>query len=363
MAITESASSLDLVVCACGPQEYTARDAIDAAMFRGELDDKWEKFLRDLGAEDRADELDLDADEGAISAAAEAFRYEHDLITAEETEAWLASRALTFDDFSDYFTRQYYAGAVEEDVIPDEMEYQSASPELRQSFFADLMLSGEFERMTTDLMWRLATRYGEENPSSEAIAAETQTLLERHRIKPAQLANWLKNLGRDSRWFDEMLAMEAAYRKRCETVLVPQARRREVTSLRLLLTRVEMEVIEVESRDAAQEALLCIREDGMTMEEVAAEGGYPYRRATLVLEDVPAHAQQMFMSASAGHISEPIPRGDGFEVCRVINKIEPQADDPALQSRIDQRLLERHFSELAGKHVQTRLGGLTTATE
>jgi hypothetical protein len=160
-----------------------------------------------------------------------------------------------------------------------------------------------------------------------------------------------------------MLAMEAAYRKRRETVLVPQARRREVTSLRLLLTRIEMELIELESHDAAQEAVLCVREDGMSMEQVAAEGGYPYRRATLVLEDLPADAQQTFISASAGHISGPISRGDGFELFRVINKIEPQADDPAVQSRIDQRLLERHFSELAGKHVQPRLGGLTTATE
>jgi len=44
----------------------------------------------------------------------------------------------------------------------------------------------------------------------------------------------------------------------------------------------------------------------------------------------------------------------------VIKKIEPQADDPNVQSRIDQRLLERHFSELARRHVQRRLGGVST---
>jgi len=363
MAITESASSLDLVVCACGAQESTARDAIDAAMFRGELDDKWEKFLRDVGAEDRADELDLDADQAAISAAAEAFRYEHDLITAEETEAWLANRALTLDEFSNYFTRQYYAGAVDEDAIPDEVEYQSASPELRQSFLADLILSGEFDRMATELIWRLAARCAESDPTPEAISVEERRFFERNEVKPTRLAEWLKKIGRDSKWFAEMLALEAAYRRCCEGILVPQARRRELTMSRMLLTQIEMEIIELESQDAAQEALCCVREDGMSMEEVAAEGRYPYRRVTFVLEEIPADAQQRFVSASAGHILGPIARGDGFELCRVIEKTEPQLDDQSVQSKINQRLLKRHFSELASRYIQRRLDRASTSAE
>src|SRR6266436_4423558 len=116
----------DLVVCACAEQAYTAHDAIDAAIFRGELEIKWKEFLDEVEAEKRADELDLDLDQAAISSAAEAFRYEYDLITAEETQAWLANRGLTFDDFSDYFTRQYCANAFDNKIAPDEVEYNSA---------------------------------------------------------------------------------------------------------------------------------------------------------------------------------------------------------------------------------------------
>src|SRR5438128_9951220 len=94
METTESTSGLDLVVCACGGQGYTARDAIDAAIFRGELDVKWTEFLHQVAAERRADELDVEPDECAISGAAGAFRYDFDLITAEDTEAWLANRSL-----------------------------------------------------------------------------------------------------------------------------------------------------------------------------------------------------------------------------------------------------------------------------
>jgi hypothetical protein len=353
----------DLVVCACAEQSYTAHDAIDAAIFRGELGVKWKEFLDEVEAEKRADELDLDLDEAAISSAAEAFRYEYDLITTEETQAWLANRGLTFDDFSDYFTRQYFATAIREKIAPDEVEYQCASSDLRRSFLTELILSGDLDRLTSDLMARLAARCAGQEPTPDAIASEERKFLHRNGIKTAQRANWLKKLGRDSKWLDEMLAIEAAYRTHCERLLVPEARQHELMALRLPLTRFEIEAIELESHDAAREALFCVQQDGMSMEEVATEGRYPYRRSEFLLQDLPVDAQQRFLSVSAGNVLEPIARGDGFELCRVISKTEPHADDPTVKSRIDQRLLDRHFSELMSKYTQRRLGGISTPKE
>ena len=363
MPSTDSVLHQDLVVCTCGEQEYTARDAIDAAIFRGEFEDKWQKFLRRVAAEERADELELELDESAISDAAEEFRYQHDLITAEETEGWLANRGLTLEDFSDYFARQYCAGAVPEGFSPEKVGYNSAHSELRELFVAEVILSGELEEMTTKLMWRLAARCAGPELGPDAVAAEERGFFERITITRAQLGKWLERLGRNAEWFNEMLVLEATYRGCCETLLVPHARQRELTMLQMPLTRLETEVIEVESRDAAQEALFCIREDGMSMEEVAAESRYPYRRADFVLEDIAIEAQQRFFSVSAGDLLEPIARGDGFELCRVVNKIEPQADDPTVKLRIDQRLLDRHFSELISKYTQRRLGGVSSAKE
>ncbi|HEY2625758.1 MAG TPA: hypothetical protein VGI41_03280 [Candidatus Udaeobacter sp.] len=358
---TESVSHDDLIVCACGDQEYTARDAIAAALFRGELDSKWKEFLRCVEAEKRADEQDLEFDDDAIATAVEAFRYEHDLITAEETEAFLANRGLTLDDFTDYFARHYYASAIPEKVLPQNIDYISASAELRQLFSAELIFSGELDRITTQLMWRLAARCAEKEVDSEALAAEERRFFDRNKIVPAKLPDWLERLGLDLGWFNEMVTMEAGYRRRCDALLVPQARQRELAMLRLPLTRFETEVIELESRDAAQEALFCVREDGLSMEEVAIEGRYPYRRVDFLLEDIPGDGQQRFLSVSAGDVLEPVARGDGFELCRIIEKIEPQPDDPSIKLRVDQRLLNRHFSELASKYTEQRLGGCIQA--
>jgi len=356
MPSTESVLHRDLIVCACGDQEYAARDAIDAALFRGELEVKWKEFLDEVEAEKRADELDLDLDESSISSAAEAFRYEYDLITTEETQRWLANRGLTLDDFTDYFARQYYANTLDEEIVPDEIEYRFASDELRQLFLKELILSGELDRMTSDLMWRLAARCAGKESTPDAILAEKRKFLHRNGIESSQLATWLEQLDRDSQWLDEMLTIEAAYQNHRNTLLVPEARQRELMALRLPLTRFETEVVELESHDAVQEALFCVREDGMSMEEVAAEGRYQYRRVDFVLEDLPVDAQHRFLSVSAGAVLEPIARGDGFELCRIIKKIEPHTDDPSVKSRIDQRLLARHFSELTSKYTQRRLG-------
>src|ERR1043166_4963862 len=152
MPSTDPVSYQDLVVCTCGQQQYTARDTIEAAIFRGELEATWKRFLAGVAAEKQAEEQDLDPDEAAISAAAEAFRYDHDLITAEETEAWLENRGLTLDDFSEYFCRQYYASVLQ-DIVADEVDYISASSALRELFVAELILSGELERMTSNLIW------------------------------------------------------------------------------------------------------------------------------------------------------------------------------------------------------------------
>src|SRR5215212_9749202 len=108
MPSTESVSHQDLVLCASGQREYKTRDVIDAALWRGALNESWNRLLLRIEAERLADERELEYEDDQIDAAAEAFRYERDLITAEDTKQWLASRCLTIDNFSDYFARQYW---------------------------------------------------------------------------------------------------------------------------------------------------------------------------------------------------------------------------------------------------------------
>ena len=336
-----------------GAVSYTVRDVVDAAFFRGGLDAPWQEFLRAVESEKRATEQEREPNDEAIDAAVQAFRYDHDLITAEETERWLADRALTLSDFGDYFVRRFWRETI--DATPTEAsDYHSAPTETRELFFADLMLSGQLARMAIALSWRVAAGAGEQpSPDLDRVSAARREFI--GRLKAISLTDWQVSAGRDEEWLNKMAGLEAHFRFYCERLLTPQARDRELVTLRLPLTVFEVELIEFDSHDAAREALLCVREDNMAMEEVATEGRYPFRREKLLLETIAPDLQQRFLSASAGDLMEPMQLEGGHRLCRITGKKEPDPQDPEVRSRVEQRILDRHFGELSSRLIHWQI--------
>jgi len=355
-----SDSEIDLAaektVFVSGNRSCTARNVIDAACFRGELEPVWHDLLRLTAAEAKANEQDLEPDDAAIEAAAEQFRYAHDLITAEETERWLAEHDLTLADFSAWVLRRHWGEQMSEIEAPA-IDYLTASPELREQLRQELIFSGDLDRMAVSLSRRVAAACASEDraPEAESVAKEEESFLERTGLERSEIPAWLARLGLTEEWLREALTMEAIYRETCREVLSREACEREIAALRVPLTRFEVETIELDSLDAAREALLCARDDGMSMEEVAAEGRYPYRRPEVLLEEIPEELQQRFLSVHPGDLLGPIPRGDAFQVCRIVQKAEPNLDDPVVRERAETRILERHFGELTTRHIQWRL--------
>jgi len=224
---------------------------------------------------------------------------------------------------------------------------------LRDLLRVELLLGGEFDRIATRLSWRIASLHCANGESaSDRIEAERRRFFERFQLDDTHLAQWLAGLGCDETWLDEMFALESVYGRECEMLLTMQTRERTLRRLRLPLTRLDLEMMEVESREVAREAFLCVSEDGLSMAEVASDGRYPYRRAEVVLEDLPAQTQHQLLGAAAGEVLEPILQGDGFQLVRLIRKIEPDLSNAEVSQRVERQILENHFSELAAKWVR-----------
>jgi len=51
-------------------------------------------------------------------------------------------------------------------------------------------------------------------------------------------------------------------------------------------------------------------------------------------------------------ILHPIEREGGFELCRLIRKIELNLADEEVRSRLEAKIVERHFSELVARFVR-----------
>jgi hypothetical protein len=347
MPISEPIARENRVIFSRGEREFTAREVVDCAVLRGEIDPLWDEFVR-IGECDRlASEQGLDPDESAVDSAAIAFRYQYDLITAEETERWLEGRGVSLAEFGEYFARKYWGRTYSGGMQVPSSTYLTAAAEEKDLFLVDLTLSGSLDQMAERLGYRIAAR-ADENREDGAKEERAKFLAER---RITDLPAWLAQFGRDEEWLNEMLAADAAYQRRVGHILTEQALQKELGPLRLNLTHFELETVEVDSKDAAAEVAACVRNDAMEMSEVAEEGRYPFHSSEVLLEDVPSEQQQKFLSVKAGTLFDPIPRGDGFEVWRVKTRTEPSLQDATIRARLEKRIIDRCFNELLSKYI------------
>ena len=339
----------DLGVFHVGNKTITMDDVICAAHFRGDLEKSWKRVCDYVksGASGR------ETDEADLQARSEEFRINRDLISAEETERWLDERGLSLDDFSDFLIREQVSASAPASPDRQVEEYAFAPADLRHLLQIDLLFTGDFDRLATALAWRIAAREGVGHaPTAKAIESERARFLERSGLGGDELDRWLLGLGREVVWFNEMLELEALFRGQREEILSVGSRERVLHTLRMPLMRFDLELIEVDSRDAACEVFECVSADGEPMEEVASGAGYPYRRSRVFYEDLPEDLQPRLLSARPGEILDPIEHEGHFELCRLLGKTDFDLTDDEVRHRVEAKIVERYFSELAGRFVR-----------
>lgn len=337
--------SQDCAVFAFRDTTISVGEVLRAAHFRGELQSCASRVGWKMACEEEAKRLILEADNDAIDAMVTRFRYENDLISAEETEAWLDCRGLNTDEFQAYFDRCHWWEILKGKVASDQVETTHAIPELFDVLETELLMSGAFGPLAVGLSRRLMVRHDSESrPDIQKVMVERARFFERAGLEPAGLAGWLASLDRDQDWFEGMLEMEAAYHLRCDALLIPEQLARTLLTSRLLLTRLEVESVEFDIIDAAREAHLCVRDDGMSLEDVARESRYPFKRVELLAEDLPEDQRQMLLCAGIGEILGPVAAGGLVHLHRVLRKTEPTLGEALIRSRIEQQVLEAHFS-------------------
>src|SRR3989440_1418951 len=197
MPVSQSITRENRVIFSRGEREFTAKEVVDCAVVRGEIDPLWKDFVRVAECDRLANEQELELDDSALDSAAIAFRYKHDLITAEETEQWLEDRGVSLAEFGDYFARQYWGRSYSGTLDPPKSSYQAASPEEKDLFLVDLILSASLDRMAERLSYRVAAQADEASANQVSLEDEGVRFLAAAKIDQAELAHWLADLGRD----------------------------------------------------------------------------------------------------------------------------------------------------------------------
>ena len=342
----------DVTAFSLAGQTVDVRGVLLAALFRGDLEARWRDILLKMACLAQAQEEDLEPDHAALQERADRFRYERDLITTEETEKWLELRRLDSDDFSTHVLRCYWKGVLADQAEPGAEDFLEADEALKGQLTSEVILSGWIDVLCQELQWRMAGRQharAGEGDVPARIEAERARFFARTGLAPADLGGWLEKIGRDEAWFEEMAAAEAAYAHLSKVIITPEGLTRTLRAQRLSLMRFELEEIEFDTVEAAREAVLCVKEDNLSMEEVAQESRYPYLKRDFVLDELPQEWQIPLLSTPEGSLAGPFEDGDLIRLFRVARKFEPVLEDEAVKKRLEASLLQTFFTEVTAE--------------
>jgi hypothetical protein len=238
--------------------------------------------------------------EALVDKAGDEFRYERDLLTADEMEAWLAERGLTartwLESVRRRILRELWADQLDELVA----RYQPASDDVDAALAAD-MVCGDTHGTLAESLAAVA--------AAAAAAGGAAPGEDRHQA-----------------------LREAAERFRA-AALTAEALRREIASHQMEWVRIDCRALEFSEPTEAREAALCLREDGLPLEEVAQSAHVPVGALSFYLDEIDGEERSRFLASHAGNVVGPIPVDEVHILYHVDAKVMPSADDPAVLAR------------------------------
>lgn len=320
------------------PEIFTWRDVM---LFTHRLG-RWAPLLQGITdglvcvrhAEARSDD-DADGDlEEAVDSAAAEFRYDRELITADETEAWLAERGVTAAD---------WLASIRREVLRS--RFADLLPELRRG---DSPSRREIESaVRVDLS---CTRLGQQLASvcAEHAAAAAVAGLPRDSVAPTALAGPLP-AGLDIEYAQGRLPLiewilQGVARFR-QQAITEEAVGREVRQHKMEWVRLECRTVAFPDLVQAREAALCMREDHLDFDDVATSARREVAQARFYVEDLDQTLQPLLLSAMPGDIIGPTLIGESHTLFHVLSKTLPAESDPELRVRAAERLLTRALAK------------------
>ena len=131
---------------------------------------RWEELQsgtrEGLACESHFDTIEEDGAEEAIEDAAAEFRYDRELITAEEMEAWLDARSVTPEAWMGYIRRTVLRQRWAHDLADLMTEHPVDAADLEEAMRVDLLCSGTHRILAEELALEAAAAAAVTSPAS-----------------------------------------------------------------------------------------------------------------------------------------------------------------------------------------------------
>ncbi|HXI20506.1 MAG TPA: hypothetical protein VNH46_05450, partial [Gemmatimonadales bacterium] len=123
--------------------------------------------------------------------------------------------------------------------------------------------------------------------------------------------------------------------------ITPEAVAREIALHHLEWIRVDCRVLTFDDPDAAREAALCVREDGLSFDELAQDAHGHVQEARFYLDELEEDARSAFAAARPLEFLGPFALEGQPTLCRVLDKVMPGPGDPELVARAETLIVAR----------------------
>jgi len=332
-----------------GNRSYVWEDLVAAGCLWGDwaaLEARVRDGLICLARLDDMDDDDEDAlSEEDVETAAAEFRYARDLVAADDLERWLEQRGLTIDGWLDFIRCSLLLARWADDLEEIREEYEADDDEVTEAMVCEAVCSGVAGRLVERLADRatIHARATQEAASTVGGADDWPAAALAAAVPDDQLERFLPELSPQARRerVTAVASLEAAWRRFAALVAPPDALRGLIASRRLEWVRVATVSVVAPDEDVAKEIVLCVKEDGRPIDEVAAEAGLSAEATELWLEDVEEALRDALIGAQAGEVLGPLAWKEGHLVLTVGDKRMPSDDDAAVRARAEHALLAR----------------------
>ena len=356
--------NLDATIFTHGQTPYLWRDAVIGAVLRGKWSEVEADVVAGIAAEQRtANDLDPIGTED-LQEAANAFRIDSGLTAGAELRVWLDRWDLTPEAWLAQIRRNLLLDAEDDaEDAADAAERASAAAaalappagatlpdaELSARLTAAGATNGHFDGYIDALATRVAaSAIG----AREIRRAQHDELVEQFATRlPASTV-----LGLRCRAFRDAIArhvdLELGFVSLCDAHAGPAAVATAIREHHRDWVRCATMSLAVARESVAREAALCVRHDGMSLEDAARAAGVDVQPYQFLLEELDAAAQNAVLRANLGDTVGPLVIDDTYVLLRLIDTRRPDPGDPELVGRARNALLDPILAQALDDHVE-----------
>jgi hypothetical protein len=348
-------------------QEYSGRDVLFAAMIRNE----WAPFENavriGIACAKASDEIEDDFEE-EIESAATKFRYEHNLVAADDLTCWLDEREIDVEEWLAYIHRSMLVSTWSHRLDDILAKYPVTDDEVAEILDCDAICSGALSRFSYTLAGRAAVYLKQEDPAllaefqaeisnaDETSAAHnaggTPALLKQIQIQPGEI----RHFDADQTEIQHLLQLEEFFLWFSTTSLTGEKIRNHIRSRSMDWTRFRFRRLSFTREDKAREAAWCVKEDGLDFDDIAKQAKTDVIEEVSYYDELDDLLKELFMVVQKGSLVGPIRFEDQFSLFSIADKTAPAEQDPEIikkaQDDLLQKIVDREITDKVRWHFR-----------